>query len=90
MKPFNRERFLLYLLGAIFAYQAGVFAFGLWSCSQVTPTQAIRDVCPEIGTRYDQTFSVMIATTLALLTGGAVVGVNQRTRPSDGDKDAKP
>ena len=90
MKPFNRERFLLYLLGAIFAYQGAVFAFGLWSCSKVRPTQAIRDVCPEIGTRYDQTFSVMIATTLALLTGGAVVGVNQRTRPSDGDKDAKP
>ena len=68
----SKERFLLWMLAGIFTYQAGVFAFGLYQCSQVRPTQAITVVCPEIGKRYDQTFSLMIATTLALLTGSAI------------------
>ena len=28
--------------------------------------------CPSVGERFDTTFSVMVATTLALLTGSAV------------------
>jgi len=67
-----KERFLLYMLAAIFTYQATVFGFGLYQCSRVRPSQAITTVCPEIGKRYDQTFSLMIATTLALLTGNAI------------------
>jgi len=70
--PFNREKFLLLLLASIFAYQASIFTFGVWSCTKVTPQASIKQICPDLGTRYDQTFSVMIATTLALLTGGAV------------------
>ena len=72
MKPFNREKFLLLLLASIFAYQATVFAYGVYSCTRVMPKTAIKEVCPELGTRYDQTFAVMISTTLALLTGGAM------------------
>ena len=78
MKPFNREKFLLLLLASIFAYQATVFAYGVYSCTRVMPKTAIKEVCPELGTRYDQTFSVMIATTLALLTTGAVAGAAQK------------
>ena len=78
MKPFNRERYLLLLLSSIFAYQATVFAFGVWSCTQVTPKATVREICPDLGTRYDSTFSVMIATTLALLTTGAVAGAAQK------------
>ena len=81
MKPFNREKFLLFLLGTIFAYQAAVFAFGIWTCSRVRPTLSIRDVCPEIGKRYESTFSVMIATTLALISG-SVVGKGGPDRPN--------
>lgn len=68
----SKERFLLYMLAAIFCYQSSIFAFGLWQCSQVRPTLSINEVCPEIGKRYDQTFTVMISTTLALLTGNAL------------------
>jgi len=63
-----KERFLLYMLAGIFTFQAGVFGFGIYYCAQSGGVQA----CPEIGKRYEQTFNVMIATTLALLTGQAI------------------
>jgi len=61
---FNRERFLLSLLGAIFAFQAAVFVFGIVTCTRLGGIKA----CPDIGDYYNNTFNVMIATTLALLT----------------------
>ena len=69
----SREKFLLYMLAGIFTYQAAVFSFGLYQCSRVQPMVAIKTVCPDIGKRYEQTFNVMIATTLALLTGSTMV-----------------
>ena len=66
MRPFNRERFLLSLLGAIFAVQACIYTFGIIVCAQLGGVKA----CPEIGDHYRNTFNVMIATTLALLTAG--------------------
>ena len=60
----SRERFLLYMLGGIFAFQAAVFVFGIVTCARLGGVKA----CPEIGDHYRNTFNVMIATTLALLT----------------------
>jgi len=74
VKPFNREKFLLYLLGVIFAFQAAVFGTGLFFCAQNGGLKS----CPKIGERYDQTFNVMIATTLALLTGSAVASAAKK------------
>ena len=65
----SKEKFLLYMLAGIFTYQAGIFGYGLYQCTKVSPQVAIREICPDIGKRYDQTFSLMVATTLALLTG---------------------
>jgi hypothetical protein len=67
----KKERFLLWMLASIFTYQAGIFAFGLYKCSQLDAS-TIKQVCPEIGKRYDNTFNVAIATVLALLTGSAL------------------
>ena len=64
----SKERFLLYMLAGIFTFQAGVFGLGVYYCSQNGGLQS----CPELGKRYEQTFNVMIATTLALLTGSAL------------------
>ena len=64
----SKEKFLLWMLGLIFTYQAGVFTYGLYQCMR-KPQMAIKEICPDIGKRYDQTFSLMVATTLALLTG---------------------
>ena len=64
----NRERFLLYMLSGIFLFQAAIFGFGVYYCSKKGGLAE----CPTIGDRYEQTFNVMIATTLALLTGSAI------------------
>ena len=63
-----KERFLLYMLAGIFTFQAGVFAVGLYYCANNGGLKA----CPDIGDKYEQTFNVAIATTLALLTGSAL------------------
>ena len=82
-RPFNKEKFLLFLLSGIFVFQAGLLAFGLAFCARNGGLKS----CPAIGDRYETTFNVMIATTLALLTGGAVAaGVSQRRDSSLGDR----
>ena len=63
-----RERFLLYMLAGIFLFQASTFGVGLYYCAQAGPEE-VQKICPELGDRYEATFAVMIATTLALLTG---------------------
>ncbi len=65
----SKEKFLLYMLAGIFSFQAIVFGVGLYFCTQ---SKHVTEVCPNIGQRYEQTFNVMIATTLALLTGTAL------------------
>ena len=64
----SKERFLLYMLAAIFSFQAGLFAVAFYFCA----TNGGLKSCPDIGDRYEQTFNVAIATTLALLTGSAL------------------
>jgi hypothetical protein len=56
------------MLAGIFTFQAGVFGVGLYLCANNGGLQS----CPKLGDRYEQTFNVMIATTLALLTGSAL------------------
>ena len=62
---FQRDKFLLRMLATIFVVQACVFVYGFALCMN---GGGLRN-CPDVGRRYDQTFGVMVATTLALLTG---------------------
>ena len=62
------RRFLLWLLTGIFFFQACTFGVGLYYCAKAGPEE-VHKLCPELGKRYEATFAVMIATTLALLTG---------------------
>ena len=64
----SKERFLLWMLAGIFIFQAGALGFGIYYCGQ---RGGLKE-CPDLGNRYEQTFNVMIATTLALLTGSAL------------------
>lgn len=64
----NKQDFLLKLLAGIFMFQACVFGFGIFYCAR----NGGIDECPTIGQKYEQTFNVAIATTLALLTGTAI------------------
>ena len=61
MKPRN---FLLRLLGSIFFIQATVFIIALSWCMMNGGPKS----CPNLKESYNDTFNVMIATTLALLT----------------------
>ena len=64
----NREKFLLYLLGGIFGCQISIFGIGLVYCINKGGPKT----CPNISQSYEKTFNVMIATTLALLTGASL------------------
>jgi hypothetical protein len=70
----GREKTLLKMLAAVFAFQAILFSFTVVKCSQYGPDK-VGQACPELGRRYDQTFGVMIATILALL--GATKAKNE-------------
>jgi hypothetical protein len=68
----SREKWLLSMLTGIFCIQAGILIYGVRVCSNITPQQNIKTICPELGERFDLTFGTMIATTLALLTGSSL------------------
>ena len=74
MKPFNREKFLLFMLAGIFIWQAAIFSYGVIGCFQ----KGGKAACPDLGDRYENTVNVMVATTLALLGAGAVASVSQK------------
>ena len=63
-----KDKFLLRMLACIFAFQAIVFGWAVLWCGRNGGVT----VCPEIGRRYENTFNVMVATTVALLTGSAL------------------
>ncbi len=63
-----KDKFLLYMLAGIFTFQASVFGMGLYYCANNGGV----DSCPKIGEIYEETFNVMIATVLALMTGSAL------------------
>ncbi len=64
----NKQKFLLQMLAGIFTFQACLFGAGFYYCANNGGLKS----CPKIGERYEQTFNIMIATTLALLTGSAL------------------
>jgi hypothetical protein len=78
-----REKWLLALLTGVFAIQAGTLIYGVHLCSQVKPDEDVSIVCPRLGERFDNTFGTMIATTLALLTGGSIASaVKPKVKPN--------
>lgn len=84
MKPFNRERFLLYLLAGLLGWQATIFSFGVVLCSRVTPLAEISTVCPELGNRFDKFVQTTLGAVLGLLAGAAALSTNQK-KPSTSD-----
>jgi ABC-type nitrate/sulfonate/bicarbonate transport system permease component len=87
----TREKWLLSMLTGIFIIKAAVFVYGMNYCVKSTPEQTITDVCPNIGDRFETSFSTMIATTLALLTGSALGSTVSPKKPTTTSKPkAKP
>ena len=75
-RPFNQEKFLLFMLAGIFAWQASIFTYGVIGCFQ----KGGREACPDLGDRYENTVNIMVATTLALLGAGAVASATQKQK----------
>ena len=71
-----RQRFLLWFLAAIFASQMVVFGTFMAACWHEGGTQQ----CPQIATRYEETFALWISVTLALLTGVSLNKEEQKKR----------
>ena len=84
MKPFNRERFLFYLLGAVLAVNAVFFGFGLFACSRSDDPSK---TCPNIGSRFDNYSEKALAAVLGLIAGAGAITLTQRASSSD-DPDA--
>ena len=84
MKPFNRERFLFYLLGAVLAVNAVFFGFGLFACSRSDDPSK---TCPNIGSRFDNYSEKALAAVLGLIAGAGAITLTQRASSSD-DRDA--
>ena len=84
MNPFNRERFLFYLLGAVLSVNALFFGFGLVACS--ISKQPIK-TCPDIGSRFDNYSEKALAAVLGLIAGAGAITLTQRSS-SSGDRDA--
>ena len=82
MKPFNRERFLFYLLGAVLAVNALFFGFGLFACSR---SDAPASTCPNIGTRFDNYSEKALAAVLGLIAGAGAITLTQRSQTSSSD-----
>lgn len=84
MKPFNRERFLFYLLGAVLSVNALFFGFGLFACSRSDdPTKT----CPDIGARFDNYSEKALAAVLGLIAGAGAITLTQRRPSSSDDRD---
>lgn len=83
MKPFNRERFLFYLLGAVLAVNAVFFGFGLFSCSRSDDPSK---TCPDIGARFDNYSEKALAAVLGLIAGAGAFTLARQ--PSDDRDDA--
>ena len=56
------------MLAGIFSFQASIFGVAFYFCATNGGLQS----CPKLGDRYEQTFNVMTATVLALMTGSAL------------------
>ena len=73
--PFNRERFLFYLLGAVLAVNAVFFGFGIFACSR-TKNPAM--TCPNIGARFDNYSEKALAAVLGLIAGAGAITLTQK------------
>ena len=48
VKPFNREKFLLWLLAALLGWQASIFTYATVKCASVKRPDTIQDTCPNL------------------------------------------
>ena len=67
----KREQFLLWMLSGLLGWQCLMFTYGTYLCSQVKGTD-IKNVCPDLGQRYDSFVQTSLGAVLGLLAGSAI------------------
>jgi len=65
----DKQKFLLKLLATIFGVQMSLLGFEMYRCFQ---SEHPMQECPQVEHTFEKTFNVIIATTLALLTGASI------------------
>ena len=65
----RREGFLLWLLAGLLLWQAAIFSFGTVMCAR---SGKPKEMCPELGQRYESFVQTSLGAVLGLLAGSAV------------------
>ena len=71
-KPFNREKFLLWMLAGLLAWQCSLFTYGTVMCANVKAPNTVRDVCPDLADNYSKFVQVSLGALLGLLAGSSI------------------
>lgn len=87
MKEFNREKFLLWLLAGLLAWQAGIFSFGTYQCTRVKAPQMVKDNCPLLGDRFETFANTSMGAILGLLAGSAALSAAKKNQKRERKED---
>ena len=60
MRPFNREKFLLWMLAGLLAWQCSLFTYGTVMCANVNQPLTIRTLCPDLADNYSKFVQVSL------------------------------
>ena len=71
----KREAFLLWMLAGLLTWQAAIFSYGTVMCSRADQP---REVCPQLGDRFDSFVNTSLGAVLGLLAGSVT---RQRPEP---------
>lgn len=71
MKPFNREKFLLFMLASLLSWQAGLFTYGTVVCANVKSPHTVRTACPDLADNFNKFVQTTLGAVLGLLAGSA-------------------
>ena len=67
----KRERFLLYVLAGLLAWQAGLFTYATVKCAGLDPDDYLH-VCPKLGERYESFVQTTLGAVLGLIAGSHI------------------
>ena len=68
----SRDRFLLWMLAGLLAWQAGLFTYGTVMCANVKAPNTVREVCPDLADNYNKFVQTSLGAVLGLLAGSAI------------------
>ena len=75
----RREAFLLWMLAGLLLWQAGIFSYGVHVCAQLSHYNH-KQVCPQLGDRFDNFVQTSLGAVLGLLAGSAMQKQTPRSR----------